>query len=283
MNFFDLHCDTPFECYKKKLPFYRNGLAVSGNGGEIFEKWTQTFAIWIKDDTENPFLLYRKILDDFKEKLKDKPNNLTPIFTVEGGAVIENDDDRLYSLKEDGIRLLTLTWNGENSLAGGCKTEKGLTDFGKKVINKMNELKIGCDLSHLNEKSFWGAAESAEYPIATHSNCKSVCNHPRNLTDEQIKLIAQKGGIIGLCFYPEFLGRDVFEKLYQNIFQICDMGFENNISIGSDFDGAEMSRNLCKISQIPDFYRFLESKGLKNRLLDKFFYENANNFIAKLN
>jgi len=282
MIFFDLHCDTPFECYKTNQRFYVNQLAVSGKGGECFENWTQSFAVCIKDNAENPFLFYRKVFEEFKTKLQEKPQNLTPLFAVEGGAVLEDDSDRLYILKQDGIKFLTLTWNGENNIAGGNKSEKGLTDFGKTVISKMNKLKIGCDLSHLNEKSFYEAIDCAEFPLATHSNSKKVCNHPRNLSDKQLKLIAQKGGIIGLCFYPDFLGKDVFPKLYENICHLCYLGLEDNIAIGSDFDGGEMDEKLKNITQIPSLYHFLEEKGLEKPILCKIFYENANNFIAKL-
>lgn len=282
MNFFDLHCDTPYECYTKNMEFYVNQLAVSGESGSIFDNWTETFAIWIRDDAENPFSLYKNILGDFKLRLQNSPPNLTPLFVVEGGAVIENDTDRLYSLKNDGIKFLTLTWNGENNIAGGTKSEKGLTPFGKSVIEKMNCLKIGCDLSHLNEKSFFSAIEYAKFPLATHSNCRKICNHPRNLTDRQIKLVCEKGGIIGLCFYPEFLGEDVFEKLYENIVHISSLGFENNIAIGSDFDGAKMDKRLDSIKKVPDLCEYLKHKGLKKGLLDKIFFQNANNYIAKL-
>lgn len=282
MDFFDLHCDTAYECYVKNEKFYVNRLAVSGEAGSCFDNWTQTFAVWIKDSAENPFSLYKNILNDFKSKLSEKPQNLIPIFSVEGGAVLENDADRLYTLKSDGIRFLTLTWNGENKIAGGADSEKGLSLFGKEVIEKMNKLKIGCDLSHLNEKSFYSAIELADFPLATHSNCRSVYNHKRNLTDEQLKLIAKKGGVIGLCFYPEFLGENVFEKLYLNILHLAELGLENNIAIGSDFDGGKMACELKNITKIPSFRAFLEAKGLNSCLLDKIFSKNAYNFIAKL-
>lgn len=282
MNFFDLHCDTPYECYKQQQEFYVNRLAVSGQKGEIFKKWTQSFAVWIKDDAQNPFELYKSVLTDFKNKLCDSPLNLTPVFAVEGGAVIEDDVERLSVLKNDGVRFLTLTWNGENRIAGGIKSDKSLTSFGKTVIDKMNRLKIACDLSHLNDKSFYDAIELSQNPIVTHSNCRKLCDNPRNLSDDQLKLLFEKGGILGLCFYPLFLGENVYEKIYENIFYLCDMGWEEHIAIGSDFDGAQMNARLCDISKVPDLYRFLGRKGLSNALLNKIFYENAENYIAKL-
>lgn len=282
INFFDLHCDTPYKCYKGNEQFYVNQLAVSGKCGEIFENWTQTFAFWINDDIQSPWSLYKKMMDDFREKIAERPKNLTPLFAVEGGALLENDVDRLYDLKTDGIKFLTLTWNGENAIAGGIKSDKGLTTFGRKVINTMNSLNIACDLSHLNDKSFFEVLEQSRFPIATHSNCRALFNHQRNLTDEQIKLLAEKNGIIGLCFYPEFSSRDIFKGIYENIFHLCDKGYENNIAIGSDFDGAEMNDKLCNIGQIPELYGYLSEKGLKKSLLDKIFYENAYNFVANL-
>lgn len=283
MNYFDLHCDTPFECYIKNRDFYKNDLAVSGEKGEIFENWHQVFAVWINDDENEPFLLYRKMLNNFKNMLKENtPKNLTPYFSVEGGAVLENDADRLYILKQDGIKFLTLTWNGENNIAGGVETDKGLTDFGKTVIEKMNELKIVCDLSHLNTKSFFDSAEKADRIVVTHSNCYEICPHKRNLTDEQIKIIAEKKGVMGLVFYPQFLGGDVYEKIYENIYYLCDKGYEDIIAIGSDFDGGKMEKKLNSISKIPDLFAFLRQKGLDNNLLSKIFYRNAYNFIAKL-
>ena len=103
MNYFDLHCDTPFKCYKENLSFKDPSLAVSESKGKFFDKWYQTFAIWIDETEEKPYELYINALADFKGKLKDAPSNLTPIFSVEGGALIENDIDRLYRLKSDGI------------------------------------------------------------------------------------------------------------------------------------------------------------------------------------
>lgn len=277
-----MHCDTPYECYTKNQEFYVNRLAVSGEGGKEFEKWFQTFAFWIKDNMENPFQFYQKMYSDFKVKIQNKPSNLIPVFSVEGGAVLEYDSDRLFELKKDGTKFLTLTWNGENNIAGGSQSQKGLTSFGKEVIEKMNRLKIGCDLSHLNEKSFYKAVESAEYPMATHSCCKRVFYHPRNLSDEQIRLIAERKGVVGICFYPEFLGGESYSKIYENIYHLLSMGFEDVISIGSDFDGARMSENLQKISQVPCLYEYLAEKGLEKALLQKIFYNNANNFIANL-
>lgn len=278
MNFFDLHCDTPYKCFFETCDFYKNSLAVSGGKGSLFQKWKQVFAVWINDDTENPFELYKLVMANFKEKIKEKPKNLTPYFAVEGGAVIGKNLDLLHILKQDGISFFTPTWNGENYIAGGVNTDTGLTDFGVQVIKELNYLNIACDLSHLNEKSFYRVCEISEKVVATHSNCQSICKNKRNLTDSQLKLIKEKNGLVGLCFYPLFLGEDVKISIYRNIYHLLNLGMENNIAIGSDFDGADMDKELDNLEKIPVLYAFLESKGLENKLLDKIFYENANKF-----
>jgi len=280
MYLFDLHCDTPFRCYTEKLSFEDFRLAVSANKGNNFECWRQCFAIWISDEKENPYSFYKSVLRDFNEKLKAKPANLKPYLTLEGGSLIDSTE-KLFELKNDGIRAITLTWNGENQIAGGAKSQKGLTDFGKDVIRTMNTLGIFCDLSHLNRKSFYEAIDTSSFPFASHSSCYNIVEHNRNLTDEQIKLISEKGGIIGLTFYPEFTGKDVFEGFYRNVVHILDLGFEDVISIGSDFDGADMSENLDSIDKITSLYRYLEQKSIEKEVLYKIFYGNALKFFDK--
>ena len=279
MNFFDLHCDTAYEMYVKNQEFSKNNLAVSAKKGEVFESWYQTFAVWLPENVENPFNFYKAVLNNLKAKLC---GNVNTVFEVEGGTVLEENIENLYKLQEDGIKMLTLTWNGQNAIAGGVKSDKGLTDFGKAVINKMNDLNMAVDLSHLNEKSFYKAVEIAKKPIATHSNCKQVFNVPRNLTDQQIKLIAEKNGMVGLNFYPRFLGDNFYESVYENVNHLCDLGCENNIAIGSDFDGAEMPTEMSNISKIPVLYEVLKQKGVKEKLLQKIFYKNAYNFYLNL-
>ncbi len=282
MKFFDLHCDTAYKCYRDNLQFTDDKLAVTPQKAECFDEWHQCFAIFIKDGIQNPFEYYKNTLDNFKNALNHKPHNLTPILTVEGGLLVENDLSRVETMYNDGIRALTLTWNGENQIAGGADTEAPLKDFGKQVIGALNRFEMATDLSHLNKKSFYGAIELADKPIITHSCLETVNNHRRNIDDEQFKELVQKGGIFGLCFYPVFLGDgDVFEKIYTNIFHILDMGYEDYLSIGSDFDGADMSEKLYDISAVPKLYEFLKSKKINENILNKIFFENAYNFFAK--
>lgn len=282
MKFFDLHCDTAYLCYDNSLRFCDDTLAVTPKKAEALDEWHQCFAIFINDGKKNPFEYYKKVLDNLKKELKNKPSNLTPIFTVEGGLLIENDLSRIETMYNDGIRALTLTWNGENQIAGGADTDIGLKKFGKEVIKELNRFNIMTDLAHLNKKSYYKALELAKTPIVTHSCIEHVNNHKRNIDDNQLKFLVEKGGIFGLCFYPDFLGQgNVFENVYKNIFHILDLGYEDYLSIGSDFDGADMDNNLCDISAVPSLYQYLKTRNISEEILDKIFFYNAYNFFRK--
>ncbi len=282
MNFFDLHCDTAYTCYEKGLSFSDNFLSVTPSKAKAFDKWYQCFAVFIKDGQNEPFEYYKNVLKSFKQNLKNNFNNLTAIFTVENGNLIEDNLNRVEYLHNDGIKAITLTWNGENNIAGGVDTDVGLKEFGKQVIAEMNRFDIAVDLSHLNKKSFYSALELANRPIVTHSSLQYINNHKRNIDNCQLKALIQKGGLFGLCFYPKFLGEgDVFENIYKNVFHILDMGYQDYLCIGSDFDGADMSEKLCKISDVQSLFEYLTYKNIDKNILNKIFFENAYNFFNK--
>jgi len=282
MEFFDLHCDTPFRCFTEKKDFLKNDLDISFEKAGCFSKWSQIFAVWVREETPSPFEFYRGVLSDFKAKLSGcKSDRFTPVFSIEGGSVIE-EIDYLDEIKNDGVGVITLTWNGKNKIASGANEKGGLTTFGEAVIKKMNYLKIATDLSHLNEESFFDAISVAKFPIATHSCSKGVFEHKRNLSDKALLKIAQKGGVIGICPYPEFSDKNSFEGVYDNLCYMLSLGLENHISFGSDFDGAQMSDELRDISHIPLLRAYLLEKGVSERHLNLFFYENAANFFRNI-
>ncbi len=280
MNFFDLHCDTAYKCYTQNLSLNDNSLAVNYKKASCFENFWQCFAIFINDGTTSPFDFYKNTLSYFKNQLKDKPNNMTPVFTVEGGSLLEDDLSRIEQLYFDGIRALTLTWNGENQIAGGANSNSGLKPFGKQAITELNRFNIAVDLSHLNKHSFYGAIELADRVIVTHSCCEAVFCHKRNIDDTQLKTLVQKGGILGMCLYPAFLGQgNVYENIYKNVYHILELGYEDYLSIGSDFDGADMANELYDISSIPRLYKYLKFRGIDEKILNKIFFKNAFNFF----
>ena len=174
------------------------------------------------------------------DDIQSKKGRVKAILSLEGGEPIETLEDLEY-IKSRGVSMIAPTWNFKNQLACGIleKEDTGLTEFGKKAVRRMNELGILIDVSHLSERSFWDVTEISTKPIcASHSNSKSVKDNPRNLTDEQFIKIRDMKGCVGINFYPPFLGDDI-KCVVDHIDRFLSLGGENNIGIGSDFDGVD--------------------------------------------
>lgn len=143
-----------------------------------------------------------------------KKGKIAAFFGLEGGHMIENDLNKLENLYNRGVRYMTLTWNNSNSWATSASDEtsgivlehKGLTNFGRKVIHKMNELGMIVDISHVGEQTFWDVIGTTSKPIiASHSSVYALCPHPRNLKDDQLEAIAKNGGVVSVNFYSGYL------------------------------------------------------------------------------
>ena len=281
MNYFDLHCDT--------LTAFADGkddLAIGREKVKLFENYNQCFAIWLCDglSPNDAFKKANNYYSCFKDNvLSCRNDGFMPSLTLENGAAFGDNLENIYFWKERDVGAVTLTWNGANALGFGSAFPNGggLTPFGKEAVSIMNECKILCDVSHLNRNGFYDCLNFSKLPvIASHSNCKKLCFHERNLDDEQIKALFSSGGLLGLCYYPLFLGKgDVFELIYEHIYHALELGGENRIGFGSDFDGAEMENNLNSLEKVFNLKLFLSQKGFDEKLLEKIFYKNCRNFF----
>ncbi len=303
MDYFDLHCDTIYECTLRGQALWENRLALSLSKGQGFGRWCQTFALFIPDKYKGKQAVdfYEKLLDTYRTELsRNVPNvahcnnasditkavencKCAAILSVENASALAGDISRVSTLYDDGVRMMTLTWNGDNELASGVKgSGGGLTSFGIRVVEEMGRLGMLCDLSHLNERGFWEVAEMGVAPlVASHSNLKSVCDNPRNLTDEQFKAICRSGGVMGINFYKEFLCGDSFEKIYANICYALELGGEDCVAFGSDFDGAQMDYRINSVDKMDNLCDYLLSKGLSQRVLNKLCFDNAFRMFRK--
>ncbi|WP_100330980.1 dipeptidase [Bacillus xiapuensis] len=185
-----------------------------------------------------------KLVTSKKELLRLNKNEIGAMLTLEGCEAIEEDPLKLNILYQLGVRSVGLTWNRANALADGVMEPRGagLTAFGKKIVKKLNEWRMWTDVSHLSERAFWDVIERADYPIASHSNCYRLCPHARNLTDEQIKALISKGGVIGLTFVPFFVkkaGSVSPSDVLKHVEHLCELGGEYHLGFGSDFDGID--------------------------------------------
>ena len=180
---------------------------------------------------------------DLPEAMPQQP---TGIISCEGGEMLEGSIARLEEFhRKARLRMIALTWNFENEIGHPAKLgpKPGLKPFGFELLRAMDALGILADTSHLNEAGFWDVCERAALPpIASHSDCRWLCDVPRNLTKEQVKALIDRGGFIGVNFYSCFLredGRATLDDAVRHIDALCELGAEHIVGFGSDFDGID--------------------------------------------
>ncbi len=197
------------------------------------------FSIWV-DDTYGPGTAYQRalaligavrLLADSAADVELATNaagvraaaargHVAALMGVEGGHAIENSLEKLDTLYARGVRYMTLTWNNGNDWAGSsmdATRSGGLSDFGKQVVRRMNELDMLVDVSHVSDPTFWDVLNVSTRPvIASHSSCRALASHPRNVTDDQLRAIAGNGGVVGINFFPVFLD-DHFRAQYAEV------------------------------------------------------------------
>lgn len=167
------------------------------------------------------------------------------LLSIEGGEALEGDIAMLRVYHRLGVRALGLTWNERNQIAegvGDCRSGGGLSAFGVKVVEEMNRLGMIVDVSHLSEPGFFDVLEVSRHPIiASHSNSRAVCDHVRNLTDKQIKALAENGGVMGLNMAHEFIvagGHPTIDHVIDHVDHVANLlGNTAHIGLGGDYDG----------------------------------------------
>lgn len=195
---------------------------------------------------------------------------------MEGADPIE-EPKRLNDFYKRGVRIIGLAWNDKNQYASGNNTDLGLTKEGFELIKRMNELRITLDLSHLNERCFWEAIETCTtIPIASHSNARSLTNHPRNLRDDQLRAISERGGVVGLVFYNHFLKiadeNPTLEDIFAHADYMVNLCGEDHVGIGSDLDGAgidDFPQEIRTVAELPKIGEFFLKKGYREERVRK--------------
>ena len=201
------------------------------------------------------------------------------ILTVENGSALAGQLDRVSLLAQDGVKLMTLTWNGENELGSGHDTDHGLSAFGRAVIPELERCGILADVSHLNDRGLAEFLSLTQKPfVASHSNARAVCPHKRNLTDDQIRQLCQRRCLIGLNFYTNFLrdgGGAGPSDLLRHVDHFLSLGAQDCLALGSDFDGAELPAFLNTPDKAAGLYELFLSHGIPPALCDKIMFGNA--------
>lgn len=197
------------------------------------------------------------------------PDAPTGVFSIEGGEILQGSLERFAEFDAAArVRMIALTWNFENEIGHPAKngSEGGLKPFGLSLVREMNRKGVLCDVSHLNEAGFWDVIEHSTLPpVASHSNARALCEHTRNLTEAQIRAVIEKKGYIGVNFYSAFLANGraaTLEDVYRHVDAILQLGGEDVVGFGSDFDGIDAwPEGLANPADFPALLNFLAARG----------------------
>lgn len=304
MKLFDLHCDTIERMEELGEDMLTDKTQLSLKYLPQIEKWCQTFAIFIPDRYrgQDAVNYYEQVLAYLHKMLKkhsdivewadtaDDIRRITgshkcaALLSVEGGAVLAGKLENVEKLKKDGVKMMTLTWNGPNEIASGnVDPEMGFTPFGREVVREMERQNIIVDVSHLNDKGMEELMGFATKPIiATHSNLRSICSHKRNVTEEMFRYIVEHKGLCGLNLLHGFVSdepmKDSKAELFRHVYRMLELGGEDVIACGSDFDGGITSQ-MDNPALFASFGDYMVEHGISRRISDKIMFENALHFF----
>ena len=308
MNFIDMHCDTASELLYQNLNLKESNLKVDINKLKKGNALAQFFAFFIElQHTEDPFLEFKKqynnfmkeievnnkeieVVRSFKELTKcNKEGKIGAFLTIEEGEVLDGKIERVKEVYDLGVRLITLTWNYHNKLGypncGFQYKDEGLTPKGKEIVEYMEELGVIPDCSHLSDGGFYDLVDICKKPfVASHSNSRYVTNHPRNLSDEMIKKLANKGGVMGLNFCADFLGDSEvssIDEMICHIKHIYNVGGIDILALGSDFDGIDNEVEIRNTSEMMRLSDRLQNEGFKDNEIEKIFFRNTERVLKE--
>lgn len=296
-SLFDSHCDTATELWRRKETLYDNSCCVDLSQSRAFSNYAQFFAFCTYSGLDKAYspseLLWRPYnylmglisKTDFVQLCINGSElngawrrGQTAVFlSLEGAEGIDCDPGRLEDLRMKGFTMVNLTWNKNNCLAG-CSAEngEGLTKMGRDFVQRAQKLGILIDASHISDKAFWDIMDLTEAPIvASHSNCRGLCHHNRNLTDEQIKAIAETGGFVGINLYSDFLSSETnvsFEHIYAHIDHVVSLCGDNHAALGGDLDGCDrLPAGLEGLKDYEKISDLLKTKGYSNDAIENIF------------
>lgn len=302
MNSIDLHCDTALRLYHEDLKLNKSICKVDIEKLKKAKALAQVFATFIElDCVDNPYSEFKRIYNNLVREIEanskdivivrnldelDKASNCGKIgafLSIEEGEVLEGKIERVKEMYDLGIRFITLTWNFPNSIgypnSGFEHKNNGLTEIGKEIVLEMERFGIIPDCSHLSDAGFYDLIDICKKPfVATHSNARGVTNHSRNLTDDMIVSLANKGGVMGLNFCSPFLGDKkipTIEDMIRHIKYTKNIGGIDVLALGTDFDGIENEVEIENIGEIDKLSYALGKNGFSDDEIDKIFFGNV--------
>ncbi len=309
MVLFDAHCDT----LDKPDDIYAGNTHINLAKAKNLSAYAQFFAMWTGNGEKGKFATHdekltalRSDYDRMKKKYDNmlshyptlvmecksyadlcmarKKGKIAAFLSVEGGELtLVRPIDMMYA---DGVRMLTLTWNHKNHLGGTNVTGGGLTDDGKDLVAKAQNLGIIVDVSHGSEELFWDVIKIAKKPIvASHSNARALCRHRRNLTDEQFTALSRTGGVAGINLYDLFVkdgGGSNCDDVCRHIEHFISLGGENHIAMGFDLDGCDvLPQGISDIRDTEKIKNALYTRGIDEKTIEKIFWGNLERVVKE--
>lgn len=320
MKVVDMHCDTIGEIWKaekagKTMSLRSNGLHIDLEKMKKGDYLLQNFAMFVflgreRDPLENVL----EMIDVYYRQLEQNKDVIAPVFsysdieknaaegkmsallTIEEGAVCKGNPFVLRNLYRQGVRMLTLTWNFENEIGYPNTIVKaddydpsrkyGLKPQGIELVREMNRLGMIVDVSHLGDDGFWDVVKYSDKPfVASHSNSRSLCGHTRNLTDDMIRALADKGGVTGINFCGDFLnpnGKSRVADMVRHMKHIVNVGGIGVLGLGTDYDGIDGDLELYDCSRMPLLAEEMEKQGFKAGEIEAIFHGNVLNLYREV-
>ncbi|MFO7951627.1 MAG: dipeptidase [Bacillota bacterium] len=269
----------------------------------------QFFALYIREEYKpaGSLAYCLRLLDSYYRTMQCCPGDLQNIYSasdlnkilnsskiatllsIEGGEALEGELAVLRMLFRLGIRALGLTWNQQNRLATGLGENdpySGLTPFGRQVIREMNSLGMLVDLAHINRQGFYDAIETSSMPVVvSHANAWAICDHFRNLSDDQLRVLSQAGGVIGMSCCPDFVDSQnpTMDKLLDHFVHVADVAGVDHLGIGADFDGIwQVIEGLEDVTGLPRLIKGLKARGFSREEIDKVTHKNFIRVLEKV-
>lgn len=321
MKFIDMHCDTlmPF-AQGGDYNIYQNDKSVDflkmkkgGQLAQFFAMFILPDAAWARYGREPMSHLeyidclqkgFYRDLEAHKDMIayagnyEDLKNNeaagkMSAFLTIEDGVPVDGKLENLQKFYDMGVRLISLTWNFPNCFGYPNSKDpeimsKGLTSFGCEAVERMNELGIIVDVSHLSDGGFMDVARISKKPfVASHSNCRALSPHQRNMTDEMIRIMGEKGGVSGINFGPEFLNEDLTIKdstvvlMSKHMQRMKNLGGIDMVALGSDFDGVSGNLEVADCSMMELLFDQMKKDGFTESEIEKVAYLNAERVIRE--
>jgi membrane dipeptidase len=292
---FDLHCDTAYELTRYGWQLHDSPCHVSLQKAASLRPYAQVFALWAADEAD-PSAAFRHLRQYLARQIAldsgirlcrtaaeieaaNGEGQCAALLSIEGAEVLDCDPGRLIEAWDLGVRMVSLTWDRENALAGSHLTGGGLTAKGREFVRRAQVLGMLVDVSHLSEEAFWQVCDLAQGPIvASHIGCRALWDRPRNLSDDQFRAICDLGGVAGIGFYTALLGEEpvTVKTVADHLCHWLDLGGAAHLALGGDLDGCDsLPAGVTGLDIYPRLYTALLDRGVDRETVCDIFYNNS--------